>query len=175
MCSLFRICKQASAHRKFAYFVALLARLLYRLDWSEFALECQNLLQQLLKNSPSKAGEAVAPIQTQVRQLSLVSLWRSFVHCTVLSTKYPIAIPRNCTSALTLTGNTDRIKTFESFGQNQHFSDCSCKCWFSKASMGLDDGGCLSLTGVVQHCNIGGGRVGVVLVVGVVAIFSVSE
>ena len=45
---LCRICNKAAARRKFAYFVALLARLLYRVQWDDFALNVQVLLQKLL-------------------------------------------------------------------------------------------------------------------------------
>ena len=36
-----RICHGAGARRKFAYFVALLARLLYHIEWDDFALSVQ--------------------------------------------------------------------------------------------------------------------------------------
>jgi hypothetical protein len=36
-----RICRGVQAKRKFAYFVALLARFLYRIQWNDFALNVQ--------------------------------------------------------------------------------------------------------------------------------------
>lgn len=51
------ICKRAQAHRKQAYFVAILARLLDGLDCSNFAFKAQNVLHRLLQSISFSSGK----------------------------------------------------------------------------------------------------------------------
>eukprot|EP00750_Incisomonas_marina_P022771 INCI4993.10.p1 GENE.INCI4993.10~~INCI4993.10.p1 ORF type:complete len:1559 (+),score=254.90 INCI4993.10:230-4906(+) len=55
-----QICNGAAARRKFAYFVALLARLLYSVEWDDFALNVQVLLQKLLTTGVWGAGRTAS-------------------------------------------------------------------------------------------------------------------
>ena len=59
-CVFCRICNGAAARRKFAYFVALLARLLYSVEWDDFALNVQVLLQKLLTTGVWGAGRTAS-------------------------------------------------------------------------------------------------------------------